>query len=222
MEIEKLASAKEALKFVKDGMTIGLGSGSTAEIFIELLGEKSRKENLNLSCIPTSISSMKKAKKEKLKVVGFNQIEKIDIAFDGADQVDKKKFLLKGLGGALVKEKIVDYRAEKFVVMVGENKLVKKLNGIVPVEVIPMAEEVVKKELIGLGAQKCDTRMEGKKRFISENSNLIIHSFFEKIENPKKLEEEINEIVGVVDNGIFSKKKPIVLVGKKDASTYRF
>ncbi|MCX8197814.1 MAG: ribose-5-phosphate isomerase RpiA [Candidatus Micrarchaeota archaeon] len=218
MDAQKLAAAKEALRLVGEGETVGLGSGSTSEIFVRLLAEKDRKERLGLSCIATSSATERLARRLGLKLVGFESISRLDAAFDGADQVDCRLRLIKGLGGALVREKIVDYRAEKFVVMVGESKLAQSLSGIVPVEVIPMAEEAVKRDLLGMGALSAETRMSGKRKFLSDNSNLIIHAKFGKIENPRKLEEEINRIAGVVDNGIFARKKPAVVVGSQSGA----
>lgn len=219
MDMAKHASAREALRFVKKGMAIGLGTGSTAEIFIDLLGERNRGEKLDLTCIATSKASEAQARGLGLKLAGFDEITALDAAFDGADQVDSGLNLIKGLGGALVREKIVDYRADKFIVMAGENKLVGRLNGTIPVEVIPIAEAAVKRDLKRLGAGSFETRKDGRRKFISDNSNLIVHAHFPNIKNPGRLEDEINRIAGVVDNGIFSRKRPIVLVGRNDGST---
>jgi len=219
MDKIKEAAAKYALSLVKPGMKIGLGSGSTAEIFIELLGEKNEKTELDLTCIATSFASEKQAQRLGLRLVGFGEIDKLDMAFDGADQVDSELNLIKGLGGALVREKIVDYRAEKLIILVGENKMVRTLSGTVPVEVIPLAEEAVKRDLLKLGATRFETRMDGRRKFVSDNSNLIIHADFKKIADPKRLEAEINGIAGVVDNGIFSQKTPTVIIGQKNGST---
>lgn len=216
MDASKLAAAREALKLVKRGMKIGLGTGSTTAIFIGLLGKKNREERLNLTCIATSLSSEYQAKKLGLALSSFDKTKKLDIAFDGADEVDADLNMIKGLGGALVREKIVDYRADKFVVMVGENKMVKKLAGIVPVEVIPLAEDAVKQDLVRLGAKRFETRMDGRRKFISDNSNLILHAEFGEIPDPAGLEDELNRIAGVVDNGLFTRKRPIVIVGMQN------
>ncbi len=218
MHNEKQAAAAQALKMVKPGMKIGLGTGSTAKIFIDMLGELNKKEDLKLTCIATSVASEEQAKGLGLKLAGFGKIKELDIAFDGADKVDKKLNLIKGLGGALVREKIVDYRAGKFIVMAGQNKLVQKLSGTVPIEVIPMAEEAVKMDLVKIGAKKFETRMKGERKFISDNSNLMLHVEFGEIQEPAKLEKMINSIPGVVDNGIFANKRPVVIVGKQDGS----
>jgi ribose 5-phosphate isomerase A len=218
MADEKTAAAEKALAFVKPGMRVGLGTGSTAEIFIGLLGRKNKKEKLDLACIATSEASEKQAKKLGLKLATFAELKGIDAAFDGADQVDSEKNLIKGLGGAFVREKIVDYRAEKFIVMVGENKMVESLCGIVPVEVIPLAEEAVRRELLALGAKAAPTRMEDGKKFVSDNGNFILHAEFGPLSDPKRMEERINWIPGVVDNGIFTSQNVTVVVGRKDGS----
>lgn len=218
MDQVKFAAASEAVRMVKRSMSIGLGTGSTSEIFIDLLGKRNAEEKLGLTCIATSVASEKQAKKLGLKLSGFEKLETIDMAFDGADQVDSQLNLIKGLGGALVREKIVDYRADKFIIMVGENKVVDRLSGIVPVEIIPLAEEAVKRDLLALGAKKVEIRAEGGKKFVTDNSNFILHAEFGAISRPVHLEDEINAIAGVVDNGIFSQKKPVVIVGQKDGS----
>jgi ribose 5-phosphate isomerase A len=219
MDQSKLAAAEEALKMVKPKMSVGLGTGSTAEVFIELLGRKNSHQDLGLKCIATSIASERQAQKLNLPLCGFSELDSLDIAFDGADQVDAKLNLIKGLGGALVREKIVDYRARKFVVMVGESKVVKKLSGVVPVEVIPLAEHAVARDLNELGATGIETRMAGAEKFETDNSNHILHAHFRAIADPEKLEDDINGIAGVVDNGIFSQNKPLVIVGDENGKS---
>jgi len=215
----KFACAAKALTFVKQGMTVGLGSGSTSAIFIDLLGKKNKEDDLDLTCVATSRASEEQAKKLGLTLVEFSKIDSLDAAFDGADQVDPKYNLIKGLGGALVREKIVDYRARRFYVMVGENKLVKALSGIVPVEIIPMSEEHVRRELVGMGASSAPTRVDGGKKFASDNGNFILHAAFPKISDPEALENDMMRLPGVVDNGIFTSRNVAVIVGKKDGTS---
>jgi ribose 5-phosphate isomerase A len=215
----KIAAAQKALSFVKPEMVVGLGSGSTAEVFIGLLGRKNSEEELNLTCIATSSASEELAKKAGLVLTDFSNADEINAAFDGADQVDQKFNLIKGLGGALVREKIVDYRARKFYVLVGENKMVKELSGIVPVEVIPLAEEPVRRELIGLGARTVANSMDGAKKFISDNGNIILHPDFQKISDPVALDGSIVKLPGVLESGIFTSRNVAVLVGRKDGTS---
>ncbi|MFA5929911.1 MAG: ribose-5-phosphate isomerase RpiA [Candidatus Micrarchaeia archaeon] len=214
----KLACARMALSFVKQGMSVGLGTGSTAEIFIDLLGKKNMEDDLDLTCVATSRASDGQARKLGLKVVEFPKIDSLDAAFDGADQVDPKLNLIKGLGGALVREKIVDYRARRFYVMVGENKLVKALSGIVPVETIPMSEEHVRRELVGMGAASAQTRMDGAEKFVSDNGNLILHAAFQKIPDPEWLDAQITRLPGVLESGIFTSRNVTAVVGKPDGT----
>ncbi|MCX6770177.1 MAG: ribose-5-phosphate isomerase RpiA [Candidatus Micrarchaeota archaeon] len=224
MDNSKFTAARKALTFVKPGMTIGLGTGSTAEVFVELLGKLNKSKNLHLACVPTSIATEKQARKLGLTVVDFSKVKSLDAAFDGADQVDPKLNLIKGLGGALVREKIVDMRARNFYVMVGENKLVSRLCGIVPVEVIPIVEKAAAHELSDMGAVEVELRQSGGKKFISDNGNVILHARFGAIANPSSLESKINGLPGVVDNGIFPRKKgfaAIVGSGRGDARVIR-
>jgi len=215
----KLACATKALSFVKQGMSIGLGTGSTAEIFIDLLGKRNKEDDMDLTCVATSRASEEQAKKLGLKTVEFSNIDSLDTAFDGADQVDPKLNLIKGLGGALVREKIVDYRARRFYVMVGENKLVKSLSGIVPVEIIPMSEEHVRRELVGMGAISAPTRVDGGKKFVSDNGNFILHADFQKIADPEWLDSQITKLPGVLESGIFTSRNVAVLVGKTNGTS---
>lgn len=215
----KLASAKRALEFVKMGMSIGLGTGSTSGMFIEMLGKMNREEGLDLTCVATSKATEEQAKSLGLPLVDFSSIDALDAAFDGADQVDPKYNLIKGLGGALVREKIVDYRARRFYVMVGQEKLVKALSGIVPVEIIPMSEEHVRRELVGLGASSAQSRMDGGKKFVSDNGNFMLHASFPKIPDPHALENDIMQLPGVVDNGIFTSRNVAVVVGRPDGQS---
>jgi len=215
----KLACAKKALGFVKQGMSVGLGTGSTAEIFIDLLGKKNKEEDMDLTCVATSRASDEQAKSLGLAVVEFSNIDSLDAAFDGADQVDPKLNLIKGLGGALVREKIVDYRARRFYVMAGENKLVKRLSGVVPVEIIPMSEEHVRRELVGMGAASASTRMAGAKKFITDNGNVILHADFPEIKDPEWLDTQITKLPGVLESGIFTSRNVAVVVGKQDGTS---
>ena len=207
-----------AAKLVGDGQCVGLGTGSTAKYFIEALAHREKEEKLLLTCVSTSNASEALAKSLGLKTVPFARVQGIDFAADGADKIDLQLNLIKGMGGALVREKIIDYRAKEFVVIADEGKLCKRLFGVVPVEVIPMAANAACKELLGIGAQEALVRMQEGREFVTDNSNWIVHARFREIKNPKKLEMEINEIAGVVDNGIFTKNAKMAIVGNENGA----
>ncbi|MFN3910127.1 MAG: ribose-5-phosphate isomerase RpiA [Candidatus Anstonellaceae archaeon] len=215
---EKFLSASKALNFVKDGMVIGLGTGSTADIFISLLGQKVVEEKLSIQCIATSSRTKNNASNVGLNVVSLDDVKSVDLAVDGADMVDKNKNLIKGYGGALVREKIVAYASKKFVVIIDSSKLSPSgfLNKEVPIEYVPFAHSLVLAHLKKLGAKKISERLEGSQKFVSDNQNWLFDVYFGEIKNPDKLEEEINKIPGIVENGIFSQKKPIIICAGKE------
>jgi len=146
-EQAKIYAAKGALPYVHRHMTIGLGTGSTASHFIKFLGELNKVHKLKLKCIATSKDTEKKARAAGLKVVGLDAIETIDLAVDGADVATPNFTLLKGLGGALTREKIIAYRAKKLVVLVNEGKMRDELEGAVAIEVLPFALPLVYREM---------------------------------------------------------------------------
>lgn len=215
MSSAKINAAKAALEHVENGMCIGLGSGSTVREFIKLLGKRVREEKLNVCCVTTSLESRILAIKEKIWVTEPDAIEKIDLAVDGADKVTKTA-LLKGGGGALTREKIIDYNAEKFVVIVDEGKVMEEpLEGKVALEVLGFAVPFVMKRL---EKYKPKIRMAERKLgpVISDNGSLIL-DYNTKVENPEKMEIELNAIPGIIENGIFSKFDEII-VGNESGS----
>ncbi len=206
----KINAAKKALEFVNDGMTIGLGSGSTAAKFIKLLGQK----KLDIIGVPTSVESKNIGENSGIKIAEFNDVDKIDLAIDGADEVDENKFLIKGGGGCLTREKIIDYAAEKFIVIIDDSKLVKRLGEKfpVPVEVIPLSWKNVKKKLEIYGEVKL--RKKNGKIYVTDNGNYILDIYLESIQDPKKLEQDLKLMPGVVENGIFTKNISKIIIGK--------
>ncbi len=212
----KWNAAAQALRHVKDGMTVGLGTGSTASLFIGQLGEKAQEENLTLTCVATSKASEQLARTMGLAVVGLDDVKKIDLAVDGADQVDAKKRLIKGYGGALTREKVVEYAADKFIVIADEGKYSKTLDKLVPIEVLPFAQAPVERGLKRLGAKHVLLRTrEGAQPFVTDNGLWILHADFGKMKNPDKLEAEINQIPGVLENGLFCHGVAKVVLGSK-------
>ena len=214
MPSPKTNAAKAALEYVKDGMCIGLGSGSTAREFLKLLVEKVKKENLKVCCVTTSLDTRMLAIENNLWVVEPDTIVDIDLAVDGADIVTKDG-LLKGGGGALTREKIIDYNAKKFIVIADESKVVDKLEGNVALEVLPFAAPFVLREL---KQYKPKIRMAIKKLgpVISDNGCYIVDMDM-KIDDPKKTEAWLKSIPGIIENGIFTKFDKII-VGSESGS----
>lgn len=215
MELKKMVGY-EAAKLVKDGDVVGLGTGSTTHHFIEKLGNKIKNEDLDIMGIPTSYQSFFLAKDSGIMITTLEEHD-VTIAVDGADEVDPELNLIKGGGAAHTLEKIVDESAERFVVIVDESKLVNELGKFpVPVEVIPQSSRTVKKHLINMGGSPTMRMAERKDGpVVTDNGNFIYDVKF-KINNPKKLETELNTIPGVVENGIFSKIVDEVLVGREN------
>lgn len=209
----------EAARMVEDGMVVGLGTGSTAAFAIEGLGQRVRDEGLSIVVVPTSFSASMLAREHGLTVRTLDDVDHIDIAIDGADEVDPDKNLVKGGGAAHTREKVIDYLAELFVVVVDESKLVQRLGETfpIPVEVIPMAISPVLRGLESLGGNPV-VRLAEKKDgpVISDQGNFIVDVHFDQIEDPAVLEAALNNIPGVVENGIFTRAADIVLVRLPD------
>ena len=219
----KLKVAKEAVKLVEDGMVVGLGTGSTAALFIRELGNRIKEEELTVFGIPTSFEAKMLAMQYEIPLVTLDEYD-VDIAFDGADEVEEKTlFLIKGGGGCHTQEKIVDYNADEFVVLVDEGKLVKKLGEKfpIPVEVIPSAYRVVMRALSKMGGEAV-IRLGDRKRgpVITDNGNMIIDVFM-NIDDAIELEKEINNIPGVVENGIFTRVDKVLVGTKKGVKTLK-
>jgi ribose 5-phosphate isomerase A len=202
-----------AAEQIKDGDVVGLGTGSTTHFFIEKLGKRIVDEELKLLGIPTSYQSFFLAKDARIQITTLEEHD-VDIAVDGADEVDPKFNLIKGGGAAHTLEKIVDSSASKFVVIVDGSKMVDKLGNFpVPVEVIPQASRTVRDQLIKMGGSPIMRMAERKDGpVVTDNGNFIYDVKF-SVDNPKLLEVELNALPGVVENGIFTDIVDEVLVG---------
>jgi len=213
MELKKRVGY-EAAKLVNDGDVVGLGTGSTTHYFIKKLGERIKTEEINILGVPTSFQSFFLGRDLGIPITTLEEHD-VNIAVDGADEVDPELNLIKGGGAAHTLEKIVDESAALFVVIVDETKIVSELGSFpVPVEVIPQATRTVKGHLIemeGLPKLRMAERKDGP--IVTDNGNFIYDVKF-NIKNPKQLETEINTIPGVIDNGIFSQIVDQVIVGK--------
>lgn len=213
MNLKKIAGY-EAANEINDGQIVGLGTGSTTHYFIEKLGMRVKEEELDIMGIPTSYQSLFLAKKWSIPITSLYEFD-IDIAVDGADEVDSNKNLIKGGGAAHTLEKIIDYSATKFIVVVDESKLVDELGTFpVPVEIIPSSYRLIENTLLTMGA-KPKIRMGEQKDgpVITDNGNFIVDASFNTIDDPELLEVELNSIPGVVENGIFTNVVDNIFVG---------
>jgi ribose 5-phosphate isomerase A len=209
---------KAAADRVQSGTIVGLGTGSTTAYAIQYIGERLQSGELkDIKGIPTSFQATVLAKQYGIPLTTLDEVDHIDIAIDGADEVDPNKNLIKGGGAAHTREKIVDSLAEVFIVVVDNSKLVDRLGStfLLPVEVIPMAMTPVMKALEKLGG-KPTLRMGVKKAgpVVTDEGNLVIDVKFDVLANPGELEKEINNIPGVLDNGLFVGVADIILVGE--------
>ncbi|MFY0609589.1 MAG: ribose-5-phosphate isomerase RpiA [Candidatus Atelocyanobacterium thalassa] len=216
--IMKQQVGKAAAEYIESNSIIGLGTGSTTAYAIEHIGKRLQSGSLkNIIGITTSFQAEVLAKKYNIPLSTLDMVDHIDIAIDGADEVDPRKNLIKGGGAAHTQEKIVDSLAKKFIVVVDGNKIVDSLGSTVPVpvEVIPKALTPVMKKLKELGGNP-DLRMGIRKAgpIVTDQGNLIIDTKFDYIDDPKSLETIINNIPGVLDNGLFVGVANLILIGE--------
>ena len=203
----KRKAAYEAVKHVKDGFVVGLGSGSTAACAIEALGERIKRERLSLLGVPTSYQAFLLAVKHGIAVTTLEEHGVIDVTIDGADQIDSKRNLIKGMGAALAREKIVASASKQNVIIADESKKVKALGEKghpVPVEVLPFAIAGVKRRIEAVGGNPVLREGKGKVGpVITDNGNVVIDAFFGVIGNAAELEVKLKMIPGVVETGLF-------------------
>lgn len=217
--IMKQQVARAAVAQVKSGTVVGLGSGSTAAFAIQYLGERLQSGELsNIVGVPTSFQSEVLAKQYGIPLATPNDVDRIHVAIDGADEVDPQKNLIKGGGAAHTREKIVDCLAEEFIVVVDGTKLVDLLGTtfLLPVEVLPMALEPVKRAIAALGGEP-QLRMAVKKAgpVVTDQGNLVLDvNFPQGITDPAGLEKELNNIPGVLENGLFVGAADRILIGE--------
>ncbi len=214
---QKRAAADASLKYVKDGMVLGLGTGSTARYVLEGLARRVADEGLLVSGVPTSLATAEAARLLGIPLTSLEEHPVLDLAIDGADEVDPRLDLIKGLGGALFREKIVAAAARKFIVVVDASKLVPRLGtrSPVPVEVHQFGWRSTQAQLEALGA-KVALRMRGGAVFHTDNDNHILDARFGPIRSPARLAAALNEIPGVVGHGLFLKMTDLVLAASED------
>jgi ribose 5-phosphate isomerase A len=212
-----MTTGEKALEYVHDGAVVGLGTGRAATEFIQQLGGRVR-EGLRVRGVPTSNVSASLAEKLGIPLTTLDEVEALDVAVDGADEVDPNLDLLKGFGGALVREKIVAASAKRFVVVVGSDKLFPTLGkrGSLPVEVIPFGLALCARRLTALGMPP-KLRSAGDRPYVTDNGNHILDCAVNAIDDPQGLDTRILSIPGVVGTGLFVRMADVVLVQDGDA-----
>ncbi len=211
---KKIAAGK-AIGYIKSGMTLGLGTGSTAYWAIQGIGELV-KNGLSVRAIATSKQSEALARELQIPLIPFSEIDHLDVTIDGADEVDEHLNLIKGGGGALLREKIVASATKFYIIIVDQSKLVTKLGKFpLPVEVTPFGWELTMRRLTALGCNP-KMRMTDNKPFLTDNSHYILDCSFGSIDNPALLHEQVSGITGVMEDGFFINMADVVIAGSPD------
>lgn len=221
MDTAKRAAGEAAATRVEDGMRLGLGTGSTTAFFIEALGRRIHDEQVHVRGIPTSFAAERLARQHGVPLATLEDLESLDLAFDGADEIDPRLDLIKGRGGAHTRERVVASLAERFIVLADPSKLVDTLGSKmpVPVEVVPMAATPVMRRLERLGATPV-LRLASSKDgpVVSDQGFWIIDARFEGIQEPARLGDAIRDIPGVLDHGLFLDMVTLALIGQEDGT----
>lgn len=217
----KRAAGLTAVRLVEDGMRIGLGTGSTTAFALEEIGRRIREEGLQVVGVATSSASEHLARRFGIPLTTLDDLEYLDIAVDGADEVDPKLNLIKGRGAAHTREKVIVACAERFIVLVDESKLVDRLGSEapVPVEVLPMAARPVERELVRLGAEtelRLGARKDGP--VVTDQGFWILDARFGPMDDPERVDHLIKRIPGVLDHGLFLGMATDVYIGQVDGS----
>ncbi len=203
----KRLAAEKAVDYVESGMVVGLGTGSTAVFAVEAIGRRLREGSLtDIVAIPTSEATRRHAEALHIPLTDFAQHAAIDIAIDGADEIAPDLALIKGLGGALLREKVVETASKQFIVVADHTKLVDRLGtkSPLPVEVVPFAEHVARRHLAALSARPELRRVAGSQTYFTDNGNLIFDCTFEQgIDDPLALAAAIRQQPGIVEHGLF-------------------
>jgi len=215
---EKRLAAEAAISHVADGMCLGVGTGSTVAIFIELLAEKISAEGISITAVPSSYATLLQLHDVGVPTIPLGCVASVPCAVDGADEVDAKLAMIKGGGAALLREKILAEAAQQFVIMVDNAKLVKALGTRVPipVEVLPEALAIAMDRIQQLGGSPMLRQAERKAGpVITDNGNFILDVTVPKISNPAKLDKDLKLIPGVIESGLFPDQADIIYVGQE-------
>lgn len=201
----KRAAAEAAARLVENGMVVGLGSGSTAALFVAALARRISEEQLRIVGIPTSDQTAQQARELKIPLTTFAEESTIDLTVDGADEIQPgTMFLIKGHGGALLREKIVASISKRMTVVADETKVVERLGSLVsvPVEIVPFGWEATERKLRELGANP-SLRMAGEKPYLTDGGHYIMNCAFGPMDDPKEVARQLDHVVGVVEHGLF-------------------
>lgn len=218
MNMKKIA-AEKAVEAIRDGMKVGLGTGSTAYWAILKIGERVR-DGLKIEAVATSRASEQLAEESGITLVPFESLDRLDLTIDGADEVDENLHLVKGGGGALLREKIVAAQSDKLIIVADESKAVQTLGAFpLPVEVVPFAHEWTKRALEATGATVSWRRADGE-LYITDNGNYIADCSYGQIKEPGSLAAILNAIPGVVDNGLFVGMADQVIIAAADGQLH--
>ncbi|EPC8417666.1 ribose 5-phosphate isomerase A [Bacillus wiedmannii] len=215
MNLKQLAG-EYAANFVKDGMKVGLGTGSTVYWTIQKLGERV-KEGLSFQAVPTSKETEVLAKQLNISLISLNDVQSLDLTIDGADEIDANLQLIKGGGGALLREKIVATSSKELIIIADESKLVTHLGTFpLPIEIIPFSWKQTERNIQSLGCQTT-LRLKNNETFITDNNNMIIDCIFpHNITNPTNLHTQLKMITGVVETGLFVNMTSKAIIGTKN------
>jgi len=220
VEKARLSAAAQSTREIRNGTTIGLGSGSTVLKALELATEKIRKESLNVTFVPTSYQMEIAARRLGLKTTHLEENVELDLALDGADQVQWRSLdMVKGGGGALLREKIVDSTAKRLVIVIDEKKLAKTLGGEqpIPVEIVPFGYHSILGKIKRLSEKAVLREGAGKVGpIVTDNGNLIVDAHFRNLRRPDIIHEKLKHIPGVVETGLFLEMCDAAYVGRKD------
>ena len=216
---EKRIAAERAVAEIADGMIVGLGSGSTALLALDAIAARMA-NGLRIAGIPTSEVTAARAKALGIPLTDFSRHQRIDLTIDGADQVARGTLdLVKGLGGALLREKIVASASERMIVVVDETKLVDRLGKAtpLPVEIVPFGRETTLARLDAIGVAP-NLRMAGTKPFVSDGGNYIADCVVADSDDPRSLEDRLNTVLGVIATGLFIGLATMVIVGRSSGA----
>lgn len=214
MNLKRMVGEKAA-EYVEDGMALGLGTGSTVRFFLEKLGQMVRK-GLNVVGVPTSVGTEELARKYGIPLTTLDETPTLDLAVDGADEVDPQLNLVKGMGGALLREKIVASSSREFMIIVDESKIVRKLGTKcpLPVEIAPFGWNSCMEWVAQLGCLPT-LRMEGNSPYLTDNQNYLLECRFQGIDDAFELDSSLHRIPGVLETGLFLQMACRVLVGRE-------